>query len=113
MAGLEEGKGPHLSPEPPTDEEMDVARKQMANSLDEEMREPGFWVRQLSDMTYRGTDLADTVGDPEAYQSMGASDVKGAFGSLYSEDTRIIVSVKPTDSEAKQVEGAAGDKKEP
>ena len=97
----------------PTDEEMEVARKQMANSLDEEMREPGFWVRQLSDMTYRGTNLADTVGDPEAYQSMGASDVKGAFGSLYSEDTRIIVSVKPTDSEAKQVEGAAGDKKEP
>lgn len=95
----------------PTDEEMEVARKQMANSLDEEMREPGFWVRQLSDMTYRGTNLADTVADPEAYQSMGASDVKGAFGSLYSEDSRIIVTVKPTDSEAKQVESAAGAEK--
>ena len=98
--------------EGPTDEEIQIARRQMANSLEKDMREPAFWTRQLSDMTYRGTDLADVVGDPDAYQTIGASDVKGAFGTHYTDDSRIIVTVKPTDSEAKDVEnGAAAEQK--
>jgi zinc protease len=99
----------------PTKEEVEVARKQMANSLDENMREPRFWLGQLSDLTYRGIDLADVVADPEAYQTITAADIKNAFGTCYTDDSRIIVSVKPRDSEAKQVEDAAAaeEKKEP
>lgn len=81
--------------EGPTDEELNVAKKQMANTFEEQMRTPTFWAGRLQEMTFRGTNLDDVVAMPEAYQSMTAQQVKDTFNKYYSKDNSIVVIVKP------------------
>ena len=41
----------------PTEEEMETVKKQIANTLDTQLKEPGFWLTLSRDMTYRGATL--------------------------------------------------------
>lgn len=79
-----------------TDEEMDVARGQFKNTLDEQMREPSFWSARLNEMTFRGVNLDDVMAAPAAYQAITADQVKKTFDKYYSEKNSITVIVKPT-----------------
>ncbi|HNU44429.1 MAG TPA: insulinase family protein [Phycisphaerae bacterium] len=79
----------------PTDEEMDVAKKQFANSFEQELREPAFWARRMGGLTFRGASLDDVVNDPAAYQALTAQQVKETFAKYYSKANSIVVSVKP------------------
>ncbi len=78
-----------------TEDELDVAKKQTANTLDEQMREPGFWLGRMARMTIRGTNFDDVVHAPEAYQALTADAVRAAFAKYYSPDRSIIVIVTP------------------
>lgn len=82
----------------PTEEELGVAKKQMANTFDEEMKSPGFWSGRIQEMTFRGTNLDDVVNMPAAYQSMTAKQVKDTFGKYYGKENSIVVVVKPESS---------------
>lgn len=53
MAGLLES--------PPTDEEMETVRKQMANELSTTVRSPDFWAQTLADLDQRGQTLANVA----------------------------------------------------
>ena len=44
----------------PTADELVVAKKQIANLLDEEMKTPDFWLGRLSTIDYRGFGLDDS-----------------------------------------------------
>jgi zinc protease len=90
----------------PTEEEMTVARKQMANTLDEEMRQPGFWSRRLDQLTFRGAGLDDIVNEPAAYQSLTGREIRDTFARYYSKAGSIVVVVKPGGDGAS--EAAAG-----
>ncbi len=79
----------------PTEDEMVVARKQMANTFDEQLKEPAFWTGRLDQMTYRGSTLDDFMKEPEAYQTLTAKQVHEAFAKYYSKDKAIVVTVKP------------------
>ncbi len=79
----------------PTDEELDVARKQMANTFDEQMKDPQFWSGRLARMTFRGTSLDDIVNDPAAFQAMTASEVRDTFARYYGKPNSIVVVVTP------------------
>ncbi|MCG3125754.1 MAG: hypothetical protein CHACPFDD_00581 [Phycisphaerae bacterium] len=79
----------------PTAEELDVAKKQMANTLEEQMREPGFWSGQISKMTFRGTSLDDVMNEPAAYQALTAQQIQQTFARYAAAKNRLVVRVKP------------------
>ena len=68
----------------PTGDELAVAKKQIANLLDQTMREPDFWVSRLSTLDYRGLSVNDIIEAPAAYQRYTAQEIRETF-ARYSE----------------------------
>jgi len=97
----------------PTDEEMDVARKQMANQFDEQMKEPGFWGTMTSDMDYRARSLDDVMSGPAFYEAMTAADVKDAFVKYYTDTSKLRVIVQPDAPAALPAGGGADEGEKP
>lgn len=81
--------------EGPTDAELVVAKKQFANTYDEQVRQPGYWARHLQQMTFRGNSLDEVLAEPEAYQALTAAQVREVFAKYYKPDNAIVVSVTP------------------
>ncbi len=79
----------------PTDEEMSTARKQIANTLDEQMKEPAFWTEQLGEMSYRGDTLDEVVEAPAAFQNLTPEEIRETFQRHYGPDTKVRVIVRP------------------
>jgi zinc protease len=79
----------------PTEDEMRTMRKQMANTLDERMREPSFWSRVVSTSTYRGWSLDDTVGEPAAYEAMTGAEVREAFARYRTPGATFEIAATP------------------
>ena len=86
--------------EGPSEDEMTVARKQFANTYEQSLKEPSFWMGRLSQLTFRGLSLDDLVAEEEAYQQMTAQQVKETFAKYWSKDNAITVIVKPAASAA-------------
>jgi len=86
--------------EGPNEDEMVVARKQFANTYEQQLKEPSFWLGRLSQLTFRGIALDDLVAEPEAYQQMTAKQVKDTFAKYWSKENSIVVVVKPAASAA-------------
>jgi zinc protease len=81
-----------------TADELDVAKKQMANTLDEQMREPGFWMGRISQMTFRAANLDDVMNAPAAYQALTADQVRDTFAKYYGRERAVVVIVKPEEA---------------
>lgn len=81
--------------EGPTEDELAVAKKQFANTFEQQLKEPGYWSGRMNLLTYRGMSLDDAVSDPEAYQAITAEQVKETFGKYWSKDNSIVVIVRP------------------
>lgn len=73
----------------PTEEEVEVARRQQANVLDESMKTPPFWSSQIAGLTYRDRNLDDILAGPDAYQSMTADEIREAFSRYHRPESRI------------------------
>ncbi len=81
--------------EGPSQDELDIAKKQMANTLDETMKDPSFWMGRLDMMTYRGNSLDDALAMPAAYQNMTADQIRAVFANYCTDASRLVVLVKP------------------
>lgn len=79
----------------PTAEELDVAKKQYANTYAEEIKDPSYWSRKLQQITFRGASLDDIVNEPAAYEALTADQIKSAFAKYATKDNAITVVVKP------------------
>lgn len=97
----------------PTDEEMDVARKQFANNFDEQMKDPAFWAGRLASLTYRAGKLDDVMTGPEAFQKYTAAEVKEAFAKYFKPEATMSIIVKPAakTEEAKPAEAKPAETK--
>ncbi len=84
----------------PTDEELSVAKKQIATNLDEQMREPSFWSRTLSGLEYRGRTLDDVTGDSAAIDALTPTRVREIFAKHYQPASRMTVWVEPANPPA-------------
>lgn len=84
----------------PTEEELATAKKQMATTYAEQVKEPSYWAGRMGQMTFRGTKLDDVLADPAAYQAMTVAEIKAAFAKYYGKDSSIVVVVKPEDKQA-------------
>jgi zinc protease len=80
----------------PTAEEVETAKKQIANQLDETMKEPSFWLGRTATMTYRNVKLDDVVGAAAFYQSVTPSQIVATFNRYYSPQTSMTCVVKPS-----------------
>jgi zinc protease len=78
-----------------TDDELSVAKRQIANTLDEQMREPSFWLSRLAQLTFEETNLDEVMQAPAAYQAITAEQVRDTFARYYSPATSLAVKVLP------------------
>lgn len=81
----------------PTAEEMEVAKKQIANTLDEQYKEPAFWLGITSTMSYRDSKLDDVLTAPEYYQKLTPERVRDTFRKYYTPEAQMALVVKPKD----------------
>ena len=82
----------------PTDEEVSIAREQILTRLKESQPQPGYWMRQLSDMVLRGRSLDDVAGEMQGYDKFTADDVRSMFRDYYHKDRLISIIVTPVES---------------
>jgi len=80
----------------PTDDEMDVAKRQIANQIDEELGTSGYWLALLGTLDYRGADLDQVLGAKAAYQKITAGEVRDAFAKRCTPDARFHFVVGPS-----------------
>lgn len=83
----------------PSGEEVETARGQLFNTLDEQLKEPGFWSGQLNDMTYRGTSLDEVAAIEKDYAEFTADEVRDAFARYYSPENKVTITVAPEPAE--------------
>lgn len=79
----------------PTAEELDTAKRQTANTMDEYRREPSYWVSAMSALSYRTTTLDDVMAAPEQYQSFTADEIREAFCRYHTPEGAFSVVVIP------------------
>jgi len=79
----------------PSEEEMQTAKKQIANDLDKRRKEPSYWVGVLGKLDLQGRSLQDIEEDPEAYEKATADAVREAFQRYHKPDRMIRIEVKP------------------
>ncbi len=79
----------------PSEEELDVAHKQMANTFEQDLQEPAYWSRRIGQMTFRGETLDEIVSDPDAYQHVDAQTIRTTFAKYYKPENIVTVVVKP------------------
>lgn len=91
----------------PTEEELSVARKQVATDVSRELQEPAFWTQRLENLTYRGTTLDEVLATPDDLQRLGGGEVRAAFAKYYRPDRSIRVVVKPAGDAAGEPDGGA------
>jgi zinc protease len=96
-----------FSKTPASAEEMDTVKKQIANALDEQVREPAFWTRVLSTLTYRATSLDDVLAAPAAYKSFTAEEVRECFNRYDKPGARFTIHVSPDPAPAKPADDDA------
>ncbi|MFN7375779.1 MAG: M16 family metallopeptidase [bacterium] len=79
----------------PTDDEIAVAKKQVYNAFDEQVKDPGYWTGQLGTLTYRDRRLDDIIGLRAAYEPLTAEQVRLAFGKHDTTESRMVFTVIP------------------
>jgi predicted Zn-dependent peptidase len=81
----------------PTPDELAVAKRQVANQLDETLKTPSFWLSRLSTLDYRALTLDDVLDAPSQYQRFTAKEIQEAFARYDRPDARFrfIITPKP------------------
>jgi zinc protease len=84
----------------PTAEELANAKKQVANNLDTQMKEPSYWWRILQNHDLHGRDLAEEKAEREAYQGYTVAQVRDVFRKYYQPARQFSVTAVPIAVEA-------------
>jgi zinc protease len=106
MAPTEPAKAPALaaaveamyadfSKDGPTADELVVAKKQIANLLDELFKTPDFWRSRLATLEYRGLSLDDLLDAPAQYQRFTPQEIRDAFARYNRSDARFRFVITP------------------
>ncbi len=90
--------------EGPTEDEMDVARKQFANRIETSQKEPRYWASVLADLDYHGTKLSDVKEAKEKYTTYTRYDLLQILGKYVTDERRIQVIALPKKADQPDVE---------
>ncbi len=84
----------------PTAEELEIAKKQVAEDLDTDMREPGYWLTILQHHDMHKRDLKEEKAEKEAYPKFTADQVRDTFKKYYNPARQFQVTAVPTGAKA-------------
>jgi zinc protease len=90
--------------EGPTEEELTNAKKQIANNLDTQMKEPRYWSGVLRSLDFHKRNLDDEKGKVAAYNRFTPSQVRGTFRKYYTPQRKFSVTATPVKPEASDKE---------
>ncbi len=79
----------------PSDEEVEVVKRQFANNLDEQRKDPGYWLRRVQTLRYRGLNLDDTSADDAAYAAMTGDEIRECFARYFNQNAQFSVIISP------------------
>lgn len=79
----------------PTEEELSNAKKQVANNLDTDMKEPSYWWSILQHHDLHGRDLAVEKVEREAYEGFSAKQIQSVFQKYYQPTRQFTVTAIP------------------
>jgi predicted Zn-dependent peptidase len=79
----------------PTEEELETAKKQFANTFDQQLREPAYWADTLRALDLHGRSLESILDAPAAYQGMTAEQVRNLFGKYFKPAGTFEISASP------------------
>jgi zinc protease len=83
-----------------TEEELSTAKKQVANTLKDQVKEPSYWMQFIGDMQYRGRPLSDLKQMPDIYQTFTTSQIQDAFKKFFKDESIVKVEIAPEGTEA-------------
>jgi zinc protease len=83
----------------PTDEELATAKRQLANTLAEDTRQPGWWLSAINDLAYLGVGLDEVVAEQTAPEDFTADEVREVFARYNQPDRRFTIKVRPAPPE--------------
>jgi zinc protease len=84
----------------PTEEELTTAKKQVANQLKDQMKEPTYWMQQIGEMAYRGKPLSDIKQMPDIYQTFTVAQVQDAVKKYCKDESIVRIEIVPEGTEA-------------
>jgi zinc protease len=79
----------------PSEEELAVAKRQIATELERTMKEPAFWAGLTQALDYRGQRLDDAVGAPAAFEAITGAEVRGVFARYCKPEGMVTVVLRP------------------
>ena len=90
----------------PTEEEVANAKKQIANNLDTEMKEPRYWWDVLRHYDLHRRNLEEAKVEREAFERFTAPQVQAVFKKYYTPTRKFQVTATPTPAEEAKEEAA-------
>jgi predicted Zn-dependent peptidase len=81
--------------EGPTAAEMETMRKQVRNSLETALQEPGFWVELLSDLDYHHNNLEDVDGLIDKLMAFSRADISAVLQQMLVPEHFATVLARP------------------
>ncbi|CAN5409087.1 insulinase family protein [soil metagenome] len=97
----------------PTEEELATAKKQTLNTLKDQMKEPSYWLAQISEMAYRGKPLSQIKEMPAIYETFSVSQVQGAVKKFLKDDSIVKIEIVPEGTEKGEIKPDAKPESEP
>jgi zinc protease len=79
----------------PTEQEMATAKKQIANTLQTQMKDPGFWIAQLAEFQYHRHSLAELKQVPAIFETFTADDIRNVFKKYVNDGGQIRLEAVP------------------
>lgn len=95
----------------PTAEELENARKQVLNDLDTQMKEPRFWLGQLSHADLHAIDFAELKCLRQSFEELTAEQVRETFCKYYQPARVYEVIARPNSGSAEPGDGEEVEKK--
>lgn len=92
----------------PTEEELANAKKQMAEKLDRQLREPAYWFDLLRTLDLRHLKLDDFKNIREHYDAFTAEQVRDAFAKYYKPERIFRITAVPGGESNKPAADASG-----
>ncbi len=80
----------------PTDEQLAVGKKQIANILDEQMKKPEFWIRKLATLHYHESDFDYLRNVGKIYNDMTGEEIQKTLSAFIKKPNLIqIIAARP------------------
>lgn len=93
----------------PTAEELENAKKQIVNNLDDQMKEPSYWLNVLQTLDLHHRDLALEKTRRDSYNDLTPEQVRDVFSKYYQPDQRLVVTAVPGSVDSREHEDANED----